>query len=932
MNRVSPTPSGHTCRFRPALHLLLCLLLACNSLTQARAEKLTLGMFAYRPTAELQAEWEPLVNYLQSGLPNDHTLELRVLDNKALREALLADELDFLFTNPVHYIELRSERELTGALATQVNVLSDIENARLGGVAIRRADRQHPASLQDLPGNSVAILGKQYLGGYATLMGELQRMGVNAGGINFSTTGKTHYDIVQAVLEGDYDVGFVRTGILERMAEEGRIDLTQLSILEPQEHPGFPYASSTRLYPEWPFVALPKVPQQISKRVAALLYNLPTDHPAARAANIQAFTVPADYQPVEALMMQLRLPPFDSTPDFSLVDIWNRHKIAVILGLLLVTTIIGLLIALFFNNQRQRATRRELKQLNLRYRRIIDGTNAGTWEWNVQTDAIVINARWAEMLGYQLAELQPTTIDTWINLTHPDDLRTTQQTLERHLAGEIDHYAIDIRMRHRNGQWIWVRDSGRLMTHTDSGKPEWMFGTHMDVSAQHREREEQDHWLERFRDLSRNIPGTLYQYRLLADGSSQFPFASPGIEAIYGCTPEDVQADSSTVFTRIVPEDVDRVAASIQRSAETLTLWHETYRINHPSLGEIWVEGSASPERQQDGSTLWHGYIHDITELRRAREQLRLAASVFEASLDAIFITDARHQFIHVNLAFKHMTGYTLEELQNMHPGQLIEVADSPELIDRVSDFLATEDSWSHEVTVTRKSGDHFPADITVSTVRDEDGEISHHVAVFSDISARKAHEAELDHIAHFDPLTGIPNRRLLTDRMQQAIAQARRTGERLAVVMLDLDGFKPVNDRWGHEAGDLVLVEIARRLRQLLRTEDTVARLGGDEFVLLLRHVASEKVFYRVLDAIRQPIAVNRGGAEVSVSASIGVAFFDAEAPVDGDQLLRVADQAAYQAKAAGKDCFVVFSENDYAPAGPEISSARGQTAENLR
>lgn len=906
MTGVSPETTRRQGRPHRRRYWLPFALLACVSLAQAEVTRLTLGMFAYRPAVELQEEWSPLVNYLQTGLPENYTLALRVLDNQALREALLAGELDFLFTNPVHYVELRNEHELTGALATKVDVMSDLENARLGGVAFRRTDRPQPATLRSLPGHRVAILGRQYLGGYAAIMGELYRKGVRAQHIDFVTSGTTHYDIVRSVLDGHVDAGIVRTGILERMASEGRIDLAEVSIIEPQEYAGFPYATSSRLYPEWPFVALPSVPQAISKRIAALLYNLPADHPAARAASIQAFTVPADYRPVEELMIQLRLPPFDSTPDFSLVDIWDRYQAAVIAGLLLMAIILGLLVALFFNNRRQHQTRQALKQLNLRYRRIINGTNAGTWEWNAQTGAMLLNARWAEMLGYTLADLEPITPDTWARLTHPDDLPRTREAIRQHLSGKTSHYEIDSRMLHRDGHWIWVRDSGRIMTRTRDGKAEWLLGTHMDVTAQYRQREEEDRWLSRFRALSRNVPGTLYQYRLDQHGHAHFPFASAGIETIYGCSPEDAQSDSAVVFTRIAAEDVERVAASIRDSADSLTLWHETYRVNHPVRGEIWVEGSASPEQLEDGSILWHGYIQDITELRRAREQLRLSASVFDASLDAIFITDSRHHFIHVNRAFQTITGYTLVELRNMLPRDVIAIPEAPELIEQVSEFLDTSDSWRHEVTVACKSGRHFPADLTVSTVRDEDGRVSHHVAVFSDISAQKAHEAELDHIANFDPLTGIPNRRLLTDRMHQALALARRTGERLAVVMLDLDGFKPVNDRWGHEAGDAVLVEIARRLRLLLRAEDTVARLGGDEFVLLLRHVENESVFERVLDAIRQPIEVEGGTA--SVSASLGVAFFDAAAPVDGDQLLRMADQAAYRAKAAGKDRFVMF------------------------
>ena len=170
-----------------------------------------------------------------------------------------------------------------------------------------------------------------------------------------------------------------------------------------------------------------------------------------------------------------------------------------------------------------------------------------------------------------------------------------------------------------------------------------------------------------------------------------------------------------------------------------------------------------------------------------------------------------------------------------------------------------------------------------------------HHVAVFSDISRLKAHADELDRIAHFDPLTGVPNRRLLDDRLKHAIARAERSGQTLAVCMLDLDGFKPINDQFGHEAGDHLLVQIVSRLQSMLRKVDTVARLGGDEFVLLLGDLESDAVFERILNEVRKPVRLR--GEDVSVSASVGVTLFPEDCS-DADTLLRHADQAMYAEK----------------------------------
>jgi diguanylate cyclase (GGDEF)-like protein len=198
--------------------------------------------------------------------------------------------------------------------------------------------------------------------------------------------------------------------------------------------------------------------------------------------------------------------------------------------------------------------------------------------------------------------------------------------------------------------------------------------------------------------------------------------------------------------------------------------------------------------------------------------------------------------------------------------------------------------------------------------VRDDAGKLLHYLAVFSDITRLKAHESELAHIANYDVLTGVPNRRLLSDRLKVALARARRDRSTLAVCMLDLDGFKEVNDRLGHASGDLLLIEIARRLEGVMRENDTLARLGGDEFVLLLsdlhRHEENHGALTRVLQAVAQPVQL--GDALAKVSASIGVALYPQD-DSDADALLRHADQAMYVAKQAGKNRYHLFdSEHD--------------------
>jgi diguanylate cyclase (GGDEF)-like protein len=216
---------------------------------------------------------------------------------------------------------------------------------------------------------------------------------------------------------------------------------------------------------------------------------------------------------------------------------------------------------------------------------------------------------------------------------------------------------------------------------------------------------------------------------------------------------------------------------------------------------------------------------------------------------------------------------------------------------------------WRGEVWNRRKSGEEYVELLSIVAVKDDDGQLQHYVGAFTDITLLKQHEADLDHIAHYDTLTSVPNRRLLKDRMEQAIANADRHSKNLAVCYLDLDGFKPINDEHGHEAGDLVLIEIANRLRKMLRGSDTIARLGGDEFVLLWNDVGNEtdciQALERVLEIVSKPIQL--GGDEVSVSVSIGVALYP-EDDVDPDGLIRHADHAMYSAKQLGKNRYQIF------------------------
>jgi diguanylate cyclase (GGDEF)-like protein/PAS domain S-box-containing protein len=305
--------------------------------------------------------------------------------------------------------------------------------------------------------------------------------------------------------------------------------------------------------------------------------------------------------------------------------------------------------------------------------------------------------------------------------------------------------------------------------------------------------------------------------------------------------------------------------------------------------------------------------FEDISERKQVEEQLRLAANVFIHAREGIVITDADARVIAVNDAFASITGYARDEVIGRNPRILRSGLQEGEFYAKMWRALVEQGHWSGEISNRRKNGEVYVELLTISAVRDLEGKPRQYVGLFSDITPLKEQEKRLENIAHYDALTGLPNRVLLADRLQQSMVQAQRRGQPMAVVYLDLDGFKAVNDRHGHETGDQLLIAVATRMKLALREGDTLSRLGGDEFVAVLPDLAdaaaSVPMLARLLAAAAQPLPV--GDLVLQVSASLGVTFFPQAEDIDADQLLRQADQAMYQAKLAGKNRYHVFDSD---------------------
>lgn len=541
-----------------------------------------------------------------------------------------------------------------------------------------------------------------------------------------------------------------------------------------------------------------------------------------------------------------------------------------------------------------------------RLRTILEGTQAGTWEWNVQTGQTFFNERWAEMIGYRLDELEPVSIDTWLKFAHPDDLKRSNAKLQAHFEGAIPFYECEARLRHRDGSWLWVRDYGRIVTRTADGQPEWVSGTHIDIS----ELKQREAELARARDelsaMIEKTPAVIYQYQRDADGHGYCPYASPGLQNIHGLSPESVRDDASAIFARIHPDDRRHVQNSIERSASECTLWRCEYRTVVDGITR-WVLGQANPEPLDDGRTIWHGVLTDISiqksleqELKASRDRLDRAQRIarlghWQANMDTgeLYWSDIAFEVFGIDP--ETCTPSVESFRQCVHPADLARIeasekqAEHTGLHDVEHRIIRPDGSvrWVHEVAdYTMNNGQR----LLTGTVRD--------------ITEQKEVELELWRQSYTDPLTHAYNRRFFMDTLEREFARFRRKGHPASIVTLDLDHFKHINDTYGHAGGDAVLTSTVTAIHARLRTQDVLGRLGGEEFAVLLPDTDAEQACH-CAESLRELIEAQTFHHDIgsfNCTASFGVAEFRAQDKAP-DMALSRADQALYAAKAAGRN-----------------------------
>jgi len=703
----------------------------------------------------------------------------------------------------------------------------------------------------------------------------------------------------------------------------------------------------------------------------------------------------------------------------------------------------------------------ELAEERRRLAMIIEGTAAGTWEWNVQSGQMRVNERWAEIVGYRLDELEPICQKTFIALVHPDDLALSDAALQDHFDGRTDHYVCLLRMRHRNGEWIWIHDRGRVFEWDGQGRPLWMAGAHADVTELQQARQDAAEMRQRLQAM---VDASDEVAVIATDTDGIITIFNTGAQRLLGYTaaevvgerrldafhdPVELQAWLRPLAT--ADGQVPGVFEALSARAEGQT-YSRQWTLLRKDGQRRQVRLSISRMDGANGERIGYvGMAIDITEILQARAEARLAAEKFAGAFTSaalgMALVSLEGRWLDVNDALCRILGYTREELLQVDFQRLTHPADLQTDLALVQDLLAGRRTHYHlEKRYLGREGNTIWARLSVSLVRNERGEPLHFVSQIQDVSAQRsseqrlfeseqrsritldavadlvlsvaldghieyanaaavrmlagdgalslaghlvqdvlsltteyapqsqldvsvlldpesnavdlhadlllqmgaavvpvdltrawlrddegqvrgavwvlrddtqqrAREREARHLAEMDPLTELGNRRGFEVHLQQAITRVERTGQAASLMYIDLDRFKPVNDTFGHLAGDAVLWAVASVLRHGVRDSDVVARLGGDEFAVILSGCSPRRAA-RIGGELLQTLAnlsIPWDQHQLRIGASIGIAPLAAGMSVD--QAVAAADAQCYRAKAMGRNNVQVQGETGELP-----------------
>ncbi|MDH5298967.1 MAG: PAS domain S-box protein [Desulfobulbaceae bacterium] len=721
--------------------LILLAFLACVAhppILASGAEPVKIGVLSFRPKPQTLAQWQPLAVALKQALPK-YDFVVEALTYPELNQAVAARQLDFVLTNSGHYVMLARRSGLSSPLATLSVNANGLAITVFGGVIFSRAGQANINTLHDIKGKSIAAIDAESLGGYQMQAYELSRVGIRmAQDVKLIPTGMPHDKAVETVLAGHADVGFVRSGVLEGMEREGKLDIKQLKILNRQNLPDFPFQLSTRLYPEWPFASLPHIDENLARHIAAALFVLEDNTAATRAMGIHGFTVPADYTPVEELLRELRMPPFDVAPPFTLQDIWTRYRWQLMGSLFVVGVILFLGVSLLLTHRRLAAKhhfmllqQQKLQESEEKFRTVADHTLGWEYWEGPQHEMIYMNPSCEGITGYSRAEFMAAP-DLLMRVIHPDDRQ--QSEVHRHDISNQEDGMLDFRIVRRDGGIRWIEHICHPVWSND--------GVFNGRRISNRDITERKQAEKRLRESEK-------KYRLLFDSAGDAIFIHDEEGGMLEVNQRAVEQYGYN-HAELMALTIDRVDSPTeshyapQRIARLMEQGHLTFETVHQRKDGSPIQTEVNARR-----LIWNGkpammsICRDITERKQADEARRQLSEIIERSLNEIYLFDWETlQFKHANQGALKNLHYTLEELK-----ALTAVAINPQFTETsfrtmIQPLLADEqETLVYETVHRRADGTLYPVEVHLQLVGT--GEQRTFLAVIFDITERNKLEAE---------------------------------------------------------------------------------------------------------------------------------------------------------------------------------------------
>lgn len=894
---------------------------------QASVSPIRFGVLAHNADQQAQLHYAGLYQFLSTQLAPDK-VQLVFIEptNQDLTE--IQSQTDFLLTDPYHYLQLNATGKLRSPLLSQVT-LTDTGQFDLSGGVIFCLASNPLCDMKTITQAKIATTGSTSLLGYVAQLKELQQLG-----ISLSAELMHHLSSDQAVIAAvknqQADIGFVRTGILETLTKQGVIAANEIKLLNPQQLAELPVQSSTRLYPDWPLLVMPTVPPALVSHMMAAL--LEWEKQARVSGSSEAFGAAADYQSVEHTLQALALPPYQAGGTQSFMHSWSDHRGTLLTVVLLLLSLLVLSIVFRQKNARQRLINDKLQQLNQRLMQqkiqmstVLNNTvHVLLFGLDLQGRIVHFNDNALKLLHISAQSLQgQLLIDL---LADPGQKQTLQSAMRRLQEQPKDAIVLSLKIQLANGKELYLdSDLFRLPGAPEDGSDFVLFGT--DVSRRYWIEKRLQKSFKRLDQLIERSPSVIYAFD---PDTMRLNYISPNCFTMYLKSSMEIMRMANWWNLSVHPDNQQIIAQKfidwanagypgvLKYSCTLLrNLANSGLYADEPqqSNQQICIENQLCALRDEQGRvTEVIGSQLDISERHHAQMKQELAASVFVQAREGIFITDASGTILDLNHSFCRITGYSETEALGCHLALLGSSQSDKLYFESLWQELSRAGYWEGEIQSKRKNGESMVLALTISVVKDMQHQALHYVALFSDITVQKAQEDKLRFIAHFDALTGLPNRLLLKDRIAQNMALAKRRKQLMAVIFIDIDGFKAVNDSLGHEAGDYLLVELANRMRCVMRENDTLARLGGDEFIALLTELPNESdclpLIERLLNGASKAFDLQK--QQVRVSASIGITFYPQRKPVDDATLIRQADMAMYQAKHSGKNQYAIFSDTD--------------------